>query len=105
MTVADCWNTNVKPGDDVVTLQGIECVVQAILNLAIRFAGIALFVMLIIGGFRYLVSNGDPKETESAQKTISYAILGLVLLLGGWLILSFVNEFTGINVTIFEIPK
>jgi len=90
---------------EVATIQGIECIVRIFLNLAVRVAGIALFIMLLAGGFKYLTSGGDPKTAESAQKTITYAILGLALLLGGWLILLFIKEFTGINVTIFEIPK
>jgi len=90
---------------EVVTIQGFECIVRIIFNLAIRLAGLAVFIMLLVGGFKYLTSGGDPKATESAQKTITYAILGLALLLGGWLILLFIKEFTGIDVTIFEIPK
>jgi hypothetical protein len=88
---------------EVVTIGGINCVVKIILNLAVRFAGIALFIMLIVGGFKYLTSGGDPKATESAQKIITYAIFGLAILLGGWLILLFIREFTGIDVTQFGI--
>jgi hypothetical protein len=97
-----------KPGTEIVkvaTIQGFECIVQIVLNYAIRLAGIAVFIMLIIGGFKYLTSGGDPKAKEAAQKTITYAIFGLALLLGSWLILLFINEFTGLNVTQFTIPK
>jgi TRAP-type C4-dicarboxylate transport system permease small subunit len=104
-----CSITVTPPGGgapiEVATIQGFECLVRIALNFAVRLAGIAAFVMLLIGGFKYLTSGGDPKSTESAKKTITYAILGLVLLLGGWLVLLFIKEFTGINVTIFEIPK
>jgi len=99
-----CWNNFVVEGN-VVTIQGLECIVKTILNLAVRLAGIALFIILIIGGFKHLTSGGDPKAAESAQKTITYAILGLALLLGAWLILLFVKEFTGVDVTQFTIPK
>ena len=90
---------------EVATIQGFECIVQVNLNLAVRLAGIAVFIMLIIGGFKYLTSGGDPKATESAKNTITYAIFGLALLLGGWLILLFIKEFTGVDVTQFVIPK
>ena len=90
---------------EVATIQGFECLVRIALNFAVRLAGIVAFIMLLIGGFQYLTSGGNPKAKESAQKTLTYAILGLALLLGGWLILLFIQEFTGINITIFEIPK
>jgi len=94
-------------GEEVIVakIQGFECIVQIVLNLAVRIAGIALFIMLIIGGFKYLTSGGDPKAAESARHTITYAIFGLALLLGGWLILLFIKEFTGVDVTQFIIPK
>lgn len=89
---------------EIVTIQGFECIMRIILNLAIRLAGLAVFIMFLIGGFKYLTSGGDAKKAESAQKTITYAILGLALLLGGWLILLFIKEFTGMDVTQFTIP-
>ena len=57
------------------------------------------------GGFRYLTSMGDPKGTETAKNTLTYAVLGLVLIIGAWFILQFIEEFTGVKVTEFEIPK
>lgn len=90
---------------EVTTIQGFECIVKIILRIAVQLAGLAVFIMLLVGGFKYLTSGGDPKATESAKNTITYAIFGLALLLGGWLILRFIYEFTGIDVTQFVIPK
>ena len=77
--------------------------VKVIFNYAVRFAGIAVFLMLIAGGFKYLTAGGDPKKAESAQKTITYAIFGLALLIGGFFILLFIEKFTGVEVTKFSI--
>ena len=76
-------------------------IVENIFNLAIRLAGILAFIMLILGGFKYLTSGGDPKATESARKTLTYAVLGLVLVIAAWFILKFLSEFTGVNLTEF----
>ncbi|MGB9706522.1 MAG: hypothetical protein ACPLXP_00395 [Microgenomates group bacterium] len=103
MAVGECWKNCLE--EEVAALQCFECIFQSILNIAIRLAGIAVFIMLIIGGFQYLTSGGDPKATESAKNTLTYAILGLALLLGSWLILLFIKEFTGVDVTQFVIPK
>lgn len=89
---------------EVATIKGFECIIIQILNIAVRLAGIVVFIMLIIGGFRYLTSGGDPKATESAQKTITWAIFGLALILVSWFILRFIEEFTGVKVTQFAIP-
>ena len=88
---------------DPAEIQDLEEIVKTILNYAVRLAGIAVFMMLIAGGFKYLTAGGDPKKAESAQKTITYAIFGLVLLIGGWFILQFIEKFTGVPVTEFSI--
>ena len=88
---------------EVAQIQDIEEIVKTILNYAVRLAGIAAFVMLIVGGFKYLTAGGDPKKAEAAQKTITYAVFGLVFLIGGWFILKLIQEFTGVPVTEFSI--
>ena len=67
--------------------------------------GIVLFLMLLSGGFKYLTSGGDPKATEGAQKTLTYAIGGLVMLAGSYIILRIISDFTGADVTNFIIKK
>jgi hypothetical protein len=42
-------------------------------------AGAAAVVMLIIGGFRYIVSAGNETAVGEARKTIIYAIVGLII--------------------------
>ncbi len=73
--------------------------VQAIIALA----GIALFVMLVVGGVKYITSGGDPKAAEGAKNTITYAIGGLLLILLSYLILVIIGGITGTNITQFKI--
>jgi len=87
--------------DDVHEIKDIVDIIENIFGLAIRLAGILAFIMLILGGFRYLTSGGDAKAAESARKTLTYAILGLVLIIAAWFILKFLNEFTGVDLTEF----
>ncbi len=51
------------------------------------FAGIALFVYLIMAGFSYLTSAGDPKKLESAKGKITAALIGfIVVFVAYWLV-------------------
>ena len=94
-----------RTGDNPATLKDLEVVFYKIVSFAVELAVVVFFVMIIYGGFKYLTSGGDAKATESAQKTLTYAVLGIVLLIGIWLILRFVYIFTGVNVTVFTIPS
>lgn len=54
-----------------IVLNFIEIVLHAVGYLAIIF--------IIIGGFTYMTASGDPKATERGKKTLTNAIIGLVL--------------------------
>lgn len=89
---------------DAAKIQGLECIFLALLQIVVRLAGIAAFIMLLVGGFQYLTSGGNPENTKKAQATLTWGIGGLAVLILAWLILKFIQTFTGINVSIFEIP-
>jgi heme A synthase len=61
----------------------------------IALAGIALFIMLLIGGVKYITSGGDPKAVQGAKNTITYAIGGLILVV--------IKNITGAPVTQFNV--
>lgn len=83
--------------DNPATISDLVQIMFDLLNLAIRLAGIATFIMIVIGGFKYLTAGGDPKAAESAKNTLTYAILGLVLIIAAWFIIRFIAEFTGVS--------
>lgn len=86
-------------------LSQLEGVFGKVVTSLLALGGIVLFLMLLSGGFKYLTSGGDPKAVEGAQKTLTYAISGLVLLAGSYLILRIISDFTGADVTNFVITK
>lgn len=86
-------------------LSGLETVFESVVTSLLALGGIVLFLMLLSGGFKYLTSGGDPKATEGAQKTLTYAIGGLVMLAGSYIILRIIADFTGADVTNFVIFK
>jgi hypothetical protein len=53
-------------------------------------AGVAAVVMMIVGGFKYITSSGDPNNVNSAKNTILYAAIGLVIALIAQAIVVFV---------------
>lgn len=92
-------------GENIPTLKCLEVVFARILQAATSLAVLALFIMLVIGGFKYLTSGGDAKAASSAQKTMTYAVAGLVLLVLAFLIFRLIEEFTGVTITKFVIPQ
>lgn len=81
----------------------LETVFGNVVKSVLGFAAIALFIMLLVGGFSYITAGDNPKAAEGAQKTITYAIGGLILILISYLILVLIKTITGVDVTQFNI--
>jgi len=89
---------------DVATFLGLQCLIANILSIALTLIGLAGFVMIIIGGFRYMLSGSDPKGADAARNTITFAVVGLVVALSAFIILNLIAAFTGIpSLTMFKL--
>ena len=101
------WGTCMQTmpnGDKIPTLKCFEVIFANVLTMAVSLAVLALFVMLIVGGFKFMTSGGDPKATASGQQTMTYAIVGILLMALAYLIFMIIGSFTGVNILHFEIP-
>jgi hypothetical protein len=100
---------NPQPGvhtvDNVATIRGFEWIFRNVVVSVLGLAGIVLFIMLLVGGFKYLTSGGNPENAAAAQKVITYAIAGLILIALSYLILVFISTITGADVTNFIIYR
>jgi len=87
------------------SISDLETVFGNVVKFALGAAGIVLFVLLVIGGLKYILSGGDAKAAEGAQKTITYAIGGLIVILLSYLILVLISKITGVTVTSFTVTQ
>ena len=69
-----CVDTN---NPDVATIQGVECLVRNILNIAVTAVGIAAFVMFLVGSFLYLTSGGNPRHRGWAKRLLLPSLVWL----------------------------
>lgn len=74
-------------GDGSRTVPGT---LQQVTNVLIFLVGAISVLMIIIGGVRYVTSNGEQAGTKSAKDTILYAIIGLVVAFMAYAVVNFV---------------
>ena len=75
---------------------GTDGIVKTVTNVMLFIIGAVAVIMLIIGGIRYTVSNGDQGAVKSAKDTILYAIIGIVVAILAYAIVNFVvGSFSG----------
>lgn len=79
-------------------LTQIENLFRQFINISVGAAFVALVVMLVWAGVRFLTSGGDAKALQSAGMTITWAILGMLFLVIAWLVLQLIAAFTGLDV-------
>lgn len=49
------------------------------LNVVWFAMGFVAVITIVVAGYRYLTSNGDPQKASQAQRTILVAVIGLVV--------------------------
>ena len=71
-------------GLDLTTLpnpQGVASgtIVPTLLTVVFTIAGALSFLFLVIGGFGYVSSQGDPQRIAKAKSTVTYALVGIIV--------------------------
>ena len=64
--------------------------IDNILQLVFGFAGGVAVLIITIAAFQYVTSQGDPQSTAKAKNAIMYALIGLVICILGFSIVTFV---------------
>ncbi|HLC49042.1 MAG TPA: hypothetical protein VJI96_01510 [Candidatus Andersenbacteria bacterium] len=59
---------------------GLIPAVLNIVNGLLVVASIAAAIYLVLGGIRYITSQGEEDQTEQAKSTILYALIGLIVI-------------------------
>lgn len=72
-------------------LFGPDGVFVTVTNILIFIIGAIAVIMLIVGGIRYVLSQGDQGAVTSAKNTILYAVIGIVVALLAYGAVSFVT--------------
>ena len=79
-----------KGKDQPADLFGSGGIFQTVTNVLLFVIGAVSVIMLIIGGIRYTISQGDQNAVTSAKNTILYAVIGLVVAILAYAAVNFV---------------
>jgi hypothetical protein len=88
---------------DIAKISDFTAIFNNIVTDVLGFAAIVLFIVLLVGGFKFITSGGDPKALDSAKKSITGGLAGLIIILVAYLILVLIKIITGVDVTKFNV--
>ena len=76
---ADSYLTNIQGQGAGVQGEDLETMIFRLINWAIGIAAVLSVVVLIAAGYLYITAAGDEGKVEKATKTLTFAIIGLVV--------------------------
>ena len=72
------------------SIDGKDGLIKTVVNVLLWAVGILSVIMIIFSGFRYITSSGDASKTKSAQSTLIYSVVGLIVAIMAWAIVNMV---------------
>lgn len=82
--------TKIKIGE-ASAFKNLGDYIQIVYRYLVGIAGLVAAVLIIRGGFQYITSAGDATKIAGAKESIGSALIGLLLVLGSYVILNTVN--------------
>lgn len=88
---------------DPASLSDLDSVFGSVLRVVLAGVGIAVTIMFVIGGYQFMMAGSDKDAAARAHLTLTYAVIGLILALSAWIILTLLGTFLGVNFANFTI--
>ncbi len=89
---------NVSDGTE--GLINISRLVSSIIGFMTISGFIWFIFQFLIGGFNWITSGGDKAKLQSARDRITNSLIGLLVVVVGWAILSLAGQFFGVDFTL-----
>ncbi|NCF74984.1 MAG: hypothetical protein GWO87_00640 [Xanthomonadaceae bacterium] len=82
--------------DYVTTLglgtEGLRSMISSVVNILLGFLGILAIIVVLVGGFQWMLSGGNEEKVASARGMIIAGVIGLAIVLASFAIVKFVVE-------------
>lgn len=69
--------------------------IAAIIRILLMIGGAIAVLFVIIGGYQYLTSGGNEEAAEKGRKTVTNALIGVVVVVLSWVIVNVVVNTVG----------
>lgn len=91
--------------NNVATINCLPTVALNVTNAFLVFAGTVAIFIIVWEGIRMIMSGGDTKQIESQRRAITFAIVGLIVVLSSYAILFFIGYITKTTNCITDVNK
>jgi multisubunit Na+/H+ antiporter MnhB subunit len=89
-SAADCVNDGLDATGGQGSNTSVGDIVSTVVKVLLFIIGAVSVIMIILGGIRYTISQGDQSQVTSAKNTILYSIIGLIVAILAYALVNFV---------------
>jgi hypothetical protein len=82
-------------GQNLVVREYAVQIGLAVIDILLRAGALAAVVFIIMGGYKYISSQGEPKNIEAAMATIVNAAIGLGIVIFATVLVAFIGNTLG----------
>ncbi len=72
------------------------------LNLLVYMSGAVFLIMLFVSGYKYSLSQGDPKGLQGAKDTLTLAVVGFIIVIGVFVFIRILIGAFGLNIALLD---
>ena len=83
--INDFTNSNINLGS-----KPLRDTIGGVVNIVLGFLGILATLIILLGGFKWMTSQGNTEKVDEAKKLIGAGIVGLVIILTAYAISRFI---------------
>ncbi|HEX7042524.1 MAG TPA: hypothetical protein VF189_04695 [Patescibacteria group bacterium] len=88
------WGTCVKNG--IATIDCIVPIFQSVVGAALALVGTTAVILILVASIKYITSGGG-KAVDEAKNMVTYAIIGLIIVLVSFFVIGLISGFTGVK--------
>lgn len=81
---------------------GFSKLLNNVISMIVALASIALFAYLLMGGFQFVTAAGDKAQVDGAKKTITNAIVGIIIMSVAFLLVKILGAILGYDILKLE---
>ncbi len=89
----------------IINLQ-LAGIISGVITFLLIAAAIIFFFILVMGGIKWIMSQGEESKVKAARDQVTHALIGLVIVFAAWAIIRLISyAFGGLNLLKLEFPR
>lgn len=80
---------------NVPTFKCIPLIISNLFNGLFFFIGLIALGMIFYAAYKYIRSRGDQASIEEAKRTLTYGVIGIIVMFSAFIIVSLIATLTG----------